>query len=261
MARWILAILMIGCASARHDDPRDLRIRVDWLEERGMVSAEMYGGGAGVWNDQMAFRMSPQDVRAVAAAVHDARFASMPGQVGETESDFLSMRGKVTVDGKTVVQLLQGDQSEPLATLAAVVLTRAENAARNGVGASSLPDALRKIGNGEIPPEALRITTQQRGDSGFVLNIRAGQAVARSFEKSKGFGPPRSLSLSKDDLRRLATLLGDLPTQNVSAPVYTELRVEVLNQSKDLLARPEFAFAPNANFNRVVEELRKIAER
>src|SRR5207245_1602760 len=106
------------------------------------------------------------EVAEIARAVGRAGFARMPDRFGE-ESDFLRMRGKVTVNDKTVVQIMQGDQSEELASLAAVILTRAESAARNGVTAASFDDALQKIVRGEIPPEALRITIQQRGDVGF----------------------------------------------------------------------------------------------
>jgi hypothetical protein len=166
----------------------------------------------------------------------------------------------VTVNDKTVVQIMEGDQSEELASLAAEILTRAEGAARNGVTATSFDDALRKIVRGEIPPEALRVTIQQRGDVGFLLDIRGGDALARSFAKKSGYGQQRRLRLTADELRSLAALLSELPPI-APAPVYTELRVEVLNQSKDLQARPEMAIAPNKNFDRIVGELRRLAER
>jgi hypothetical protein len=146
-----------------------------------------------------------------------------------------------------------------LASLAAEILTRAASAARNGVTATSFEDALLKIVRGEIPPEAVRITIQQRGDMGFLLNIRGGQAVARPFATKSGYGQERRLRLTADELRSLAAPLADLPPI-APAPVYTELRVEVLNQSKDLQARPEMAIAPNKNFDRIVGELRRLAE-
>lgn len=225
-----------------------------------MVTAEVYGSGAGVWNDERAFRIGRAGVAEIERAVGRAGFAKMPNRFGEEESDFLRMRGKVTVNGKTVVQIMEGDQSEELATLAAEILTRAETAARNGITATSLQDGLQKIIGGEIPPEALRITMQQRGDAGFLLDIRGGEALARSFSTKSGFGLQRRLLLTAGELRGIAAVLRELP-QIAPAPVYTELRVEILVQSKELQARPEMAIAPNEKFDRIVEELRAIAVR
>jgi hypothetical protein len=256
----LVALAVIGCSTGGSTNAGDLRTRVEWLQPAGMVSAELYGSGAGVWNDERAFRMPPADVAEIARAVGRAGFARMPDLFGEEESDFLRMRGKVTVNDKTVVQVMEGDQSEELASLAAEILTRAESAARNGVTATSFDDALQKIVSGEIPPEALRVTIQQRSDVGFLLHIRGGDAVARPFAKKSGYGQQRRLRLTADELRSLAALLSELPPI-APAPVYTELRVEVLNQSKDLQARPEMAIAPNMNFDRIVGELRRLAER
>ena len=256
----LAALAVIGCSTGGSRQATDLRTRVEWLRPAGMVSAEVYGSGAGVWNEERAFRLPPADVTAIARAVGRVGFARMPDHFGAGESDFLRMRGKVTVNDKTVVQVMEGDQSEELASLAAEILTRAESAARSGVTATSFDDALQKIVSRTIPPEALRITVQQRGDSGFLLNIRGGEAVARPFAKKSGYGQQRRLRLTAEELRSLAALLSELPPI-ASAPVYTELRVEVLNQWKDLQARPEMAIAPNRNFDRIVEQLRRLAER
>ena len=56
------------------------------------------------------------------------------------------------------------------------------------VGAESLDDGLRKIASGELPAEALRVSVQQRGDAGFLLQIRGGDAIARRFAAKSGFG-------------------------------------------------------------------------
>jgi hypothetical protein len=184
----------------------------------------------------------------------------MPDRFGEAETDFLRMRGKVTVNGKTVVQLMDGEQSEELATLASEILGRAETAARSGVTASSLQDGLQKIVSGAIPPEALRVSVQQRGDTGFLLQIQGGEALARSFTKKSGHGPQRRLTLSAKELRSIAALLRDVPPI-ASASVYTELRIDLLGHSQDLQARPEMAIAANAAFDRIVGTLRAVAVR
>jgi hypothetical protein len=221
-----------------------------------MTSAEIYGSGAGIWNDERAFRVSPAEIADMARALREARFSAMPDRFGEGESDFLTMRGKVTVvagdSGKSVVQIDRGPQSDVLAGLAAGILTHAETAARDGVTAASLGDGLAMIRAGAIPPEALRVTVHQRGESGFLLQIRGGDATARRFDPKTGYGPPRRMRVSARDV---ASLLRPLP-QHAVAPVYTELRVEVLGRAEECIARPEEHGPPLE-----IEPLRRIAER
>jgi hypothetical protein len=86
-----------------------------------------------------------------------------------------------------------------------------------------------------------------------LLHIRGGEAVARLVAQ-------RRLLITSQELRRIAKLLLDLPPI-ATAQVYTELRVEVLNQSAEVQARPEMAVAPNKDFDRIVDHLRGIAQR
>jgi hypothetical protein len=237
------------------------RVRVEWSRSGRMASAELYGNGAGIWNDERAFRVAPAEIVATAKALSDARFAAMPERFGEGESDFLTMRGKVSVAvgdaAKTVVQIDRGAQSDALAGLAAGILARAE--AKGGTGAESLEDGLRKVAAGELPAEALRISVQQRGDAGFLLQIRGGDAIARRFAAKSGFGAPRRLRVN---VRELAGELQEIAhLENGYAPEYTELRVEVLGRVEERLARPESAGRRDAGFGRAVEALRVIAER
>jgi len=218
---------------AQGSPANDFRVRVEWQRGARMVSAELYGDGAGIWNDERAFRVAPAEIVATARELRDARFAAMPERFGEAESDFLTMRGKVSVAvgnaAKTVVQIDRGAQSDALAGLAAGILARAE--AKGGTGAASLDDGLRKIATGEIPAEALRVTAQVRGENGFLLQVRGGTATARRFDPKSGFGSPRRMRV---DVRDLA-----MRPRGVHAPAYTEWRVEVLGRSAEILARPE----------------------
>lgn len=265
-----------GGGAAEH-----FRVRADWSRGDTMTSAEIFGSGAGVWNDRRVFHLSHDEVTAIVRALRDARFASMPNRFGEMENDFLTMRGKVTAaagdSAKTVVQIDRGPQSDELANLAAGILARAQTAASNGVGATSLADALQKIAAGNIPAEALRITAQQRDDRpggtepGFLLQIRGGEAIAQRFDAKKGYGPARRVVLSAAEIATLASLLrasdpASFP-QNLYAPMYTDLRIEVLNQSEDRQARPysgvtaETHGARQSQFDHIIEALRGIAER
>jgi hypothetical protein len=248
---------------ARAGVANDFRVRVEWSRGGRMLSAELYGNGAAIWNDERAFRVTSADIADVAHALSDARFAAMPDRFGEGESDFLTMRGKVSVAigdaAKTVVQIDRGPQSDALAGLAAGILARAEVGGRVGVGAESLDDGLRKIAAGELPAEALRVSVQQRGDAGFLLQIRGGDAIARRFAAKSGFGAPRRMRVN---VREFAKELQEIAhLQNGYAPEYTELRVEILGRVEERLARPESAGRRDAGFGRAVEALRAIAER
>jgi hypothetical protein len=226
----------------------DFRVRVEWSRGGRMESAEFYGSGAAIWNDERAFRA---EIGEIARAIRDANFTSMPDRFGEAESDFLTMRGKVSVAvgdaAKTVVQIDRGPQSDALAQLAANVLARAEAGGRAGVGAASVEDGLQKIRDGVLPAEALRVSVQQRGEGGFLLHIRGGEATARCFDPKGGYGPARRMRVDVKDVT--------LP-EGVYAPAYTELRVEVLGKSKEVIARPEQRGAALD-----VERWRAIAER
>ena len=236
-------------ARALHGSLDNFRTRVEWSRNGRMATAEFFGTGAGVWNDERAFRVTPAELREIARTISDARFAAMPDRFGEGESDFLTMRGKVTVSvgdaAKTVVQIDRGAQSDALAGLASAILARAEVGGRAGVGAASLEDGLAKIASGAIPAEVLRVTAQVRGENGFLLQIRGGEATARRFDPKGGYGPAR---------RTMVDVRPQRP-QGVYAPVYTELRVEVLGRSEEVIGRPETKGAP-VN----IDQWRAIAE-
>jgi len=256
-----------------------LRVRVDWLRSSAMTSAEVYGSGAGIFEDRVALHLSDSDLRAVVRAIAQSHFAAMPSRFGEADSDFMKMRGRITVDvdriGKSVVQIDQGPQSEPLAILAAEIITVAERASRRGVTADSLPDALSRLASGGIPPETIRLTVQRRDDRpspaerGFLLRLRGREAVARQF--TNGYGPPRRLVLGDAEFAQLAVALREtdpaaLP-ENLYAPMYTDFRIEILGRSRDLQARPYSGVSPATHgarqvaFDNLIERLRTLAER
>jgi hypothetical protein len=258
-----------------------LRIRVDWLRSGAMTSAEVYGSGAGIYGDRVALHLSDGDLRDIVRALVQARFAAMPSRFGEADSDFLKMRGRVSVDidriGKSVVQIDQGPQSEPLAILAAEVITIAEGASRSGITVDSLPDALTRLAAGAIPSETIRLTVQRRDDRpsptepGWLLRLRGREAIARSFTNTAGYGPPRRLILTDDEFAHLAANLREtdpaaLPS-NLYAPMYTDFRIEILGRSRDLQARPYSGVSPathgarQAAFDRLIESLHTLAER
>src|ERR1051326_301132 len=51
----------------------DFRVRVEWQRGARMVSAELYGDGAGIWNDEGAFRGTAAEIVAMARELREAR--------------------------------------------------------------------------------------------------------------------------------------------------------------------------------------------
>jgi hypothetical protein len=260
--------------------PEGFRVRADWLRDGRMMTAELFGNGAGTLDDETAFRIPAGELHLLGRSIERSGFAAMPGMIGDTKKT-KHIRGKLTVStgrtGKTVVQLLAGHQSEALAALAAEVITIAQNAARSGQRVESLSEGLRKLREGDLPLEALRITAQRRDDraepseSGWLLRVRGREATARSIDRVAGYGRLHRVTLTEDEGRRLVTLLAEedvatLPN-NLYAPLYTDLRVDVLNQSKDLQARrysgvtAETHGARQAAFDRIYDALHAIAAR
>lgn len=260
-------------------DPGTLRIDVDWFDGRNRTSARVFGNGVGIRDERSQVRLSRPDVLSVVSALKEARFGAMPSQFGE-EGDKLKLRGKmaVSIAGKTqgVVQLADGDQSEEFAALASRILKLVGERAKTGVTASSLADALEKLSTGALAPEVLRLTVVRRPEKpdgavrGFILQLDGRQAVARPMSRG-GYGSPKQLQLSEADVRPLAGSLKEcgpegLPN-NLYAPDYTELRIEALQWSRDLLARrvpnitAETHGALQKAFDRVIEVMAKLEER
>lgn len=237
-----------------------LSVRVDWMRGGAMQSAEVYGSRAAIWNDQLAVTLTAAELASMRRAL--AGFETMPDHFGEVEPDFLKIRGKVTVNGKTVVQYPDEEQSEELASLATTVLTNVEKAAKaRGVAVADLQDALKKVAAGKIPLEALHVSGQSRSEPGFLLQLHGVDATARGFAKG-GYTDARRARVGAKDLRALAALLRDArPSafpRDLYAPVYTELRVEILGKAVDFVARPENE-AKSKAFDRLIERLRTIA--
>lgn len=261
--------------------PETLRIRVEWERNGAMTTAELFGDGGGTWNDEVALRLKPEDIRTALRALDEAHFGAMVERFGDPEPEFITMKGKVALStgttGKSVVQLTRGPQSEPFAALAARLLAIAQKAAPSGTTIESLAEGLSEIAAGRLPAAALRITAQRRDDRsgsdepGWLLQTRTREATARPFTNRGGYGPSRMIVLTNDELRELATALRDadpdsLPP-NLFAPMYTDLRVTVLNRSRDLQARRYAGVSRNTHgerqkaFDRAIDALSAIAQR
>jgi hypothetical protein len=258
----------------------ELQIRVEWTRDGELVPARIYGRGVGIWRGRTQVVLDRATVSSLAAAVSRSGFASMPETIGEEKTDLLKLRGKVTVRvagaQKTVVQLVDGPQSRELASLAEEAMAACESAARGGVTAGSLTDALTKLGSGALAPEALEVVAQHRPETprseepGFLLRLTGREAEARPFRARTGYGVSKRLVISESELRRIVTAMREadlegLP-QSLYAPDYVELRVQILDRTKDVTARRALAVSKEAggahqrSFERLDAELVRLAK-
>ena len=259
-----------------------VRIRVDWMRERRMTSAAIFGSGVGIWDGRVQFHLSREELLSALEAVRKARFGGMPARLGE-EAEPLSIRGKMTVtigqSTKGVVQLESGPQSEDLSALAETLLALSQRRAREGVSAESLSDALAKVAAGRLAPEVLELVLVRRkenmkdseGEDGSMLRVEGREARAWVFRRGSGYGASHRLRLTDKDTLQLAALLrasdpADLPP-NLYAAQYTDLRVEILQWSRDIQARRSLGVTPRTHgarqeaFDRMDQGLRRLAER
>jgi hypothetical protein len=187
---------------------------------------------------------------------------------------------ELRLDGATrrVSQLEVGEQFEPLRSLAGRVLETAREAAREGVSASSLVEALQKLGGGTLAPETFALTLTRRTGAdpsgpadGFLLVLEGRTAIARLYTHPTGYGGPTVLELPSGDVERLATalseeVLAELPA-NLWDPHYADLFVSVLRFDRHVQARPFAGMTAathgerQAAFGRILEQLEALARR
>jgi hypothetical protein len=256
------------------------RLRLEWVAGTELTSVTIHGIGVGIWEERSQFRLTRPELLSLVRSLKEAHVGAMQPQYGEDESDRLTFRGKLTVAvgpvAKHVVQLFDGEQSEALGNLAKRILALAERKGSQGISASSLSDGLRKLADGTLAPEAFEIVFQRRDDrpvpapeEGLLLRLRGRIATARVFRPRSGYGPPRSRVLGKSDFQTLlAALRQNDPTafeSGLFASRYTEVRIRVLNWSKDVQARRYLGVTPETHgrtqeaFDRVCAELDRVA--
>src|SRR5947207_15046987 len=67
--------------------PDALSLRLDWLREGRMTTAEIHGRGVGIWNGRTQLVVSRADVLALARALRSSGFGAMPSTFGEGEAE------------------------------------------------------------------------------------------------------------------------------------------------------------------------------
>ena len=270
----------------------ELRLRVEWVVDREIVSLALYGDGVAIWRNRSQFRVPRRDLLAVVADLERSGVGKMRSRYGDEESERLSFQGRLSVSvgpsakngsaakngaaAKNIVQLMGGEQSRPLALLADRLLAVGRAGAPKGISASTLDDGLRKVASGELAPETLEVVFQRRDDralpnpeNGWLLRVEADEAVVREFRPGRGYAEPRRRALPAEEFRRLVeTLRAAEPGafgSNLFAPRYTDLRISVLDRTKDVQARRYLGVTAETHgkvqeaFDRLVADLEALA--
>jgi hypothetical protein len=248
-----------------------VRVTVQWSDGKGGRSVRVYGNGVGIWNNKSQFTLQPAEVERLLGLFRTHKFTDMPARVGSQKAPPgrerpVRVAGSValSVGGvtKEVTQAAGRQPSKPLAVLAAEVLKTSEAAAaEDGVSADDVGDGLRKIAEGELAPEALRVLVHRltdkpgadeaSGADGFLLRLDGRTVTTQRWRKRTGYGKPRRLDLSPEDLAGLCKLLADndaggLPI-NLWAKHYTDVVITVLDKEKSVQARQFAGMTPKTH--------------
>ena len=256
-----------------------LRVRVDWLRSGAMTSAEVYGSGAGIFEDRVALDLSDSDLRAVVRAIAQSRFAAMPSRFGEADSDFMKMQGRITVDSiasarascRSIKDRSRSRSRSWQRRSSPSPNAQAEEASRSTacpMRCRSSPPAPFRPRRFALPCSAAMIGPHLP-KRGFLLRLRGREAVARAF--TTGYGPPRRLVLTDAEFaqlsRRAPRNRSRRVTRNLYAPMYTDFRIDILGRSRDLQARTYSGVSPSthgarqAAFDALIKQIHALAER
>jgi hypothetical protein len=229
----------------------DVMIDIRWRFEGEYVSVRLFGSGVGIWKREVLFRIPPADARNLIRKVAAAKFGALPDTLGEEEARVLMGR-VIVVSGavrKTVSQEADGPQSAPVTDIAQSLLQAGKAAAaKDGVRVSSFAEGFGALGDGRLAPEALDLFVRRKalqtagGDpEDWDLRLRAGRVFDRVIGTAGHGGVTRALVLSPAEFEALARDLAaaDLATLplNLYSPIYTDLDVTLLNQSRKIQAR------------------------
>lgn len=221
-----------------------------------LTSVRLYGDGVGTWNRATQFRLPPDVVRGIAEKVREIHFGAFPLEVREEEKkkpgerDETELYGRILVGAGDVVHLVKqmGDKAErELEELAKKVIADSRQPASRGERITTLDEGLRRVGDGTLAPQSLELVVRRKvdkpapseGEENWMLRINGLRAVDREMTKRPAV--ERELILTDQELKTLLALLrdakvGTLP-QSLWAPRYTTLRVQVLNQMRNIQAR------------------------
>lgn len=261
-----------------------LRLRAECRLDGEMRAVELFGGGVGIWDSEVQFRVEQTELADHLKAVRESGFAAWPSRFGGKAKELpvtnqpprVVCRVEVEVDGarKQVVQFRLGEQSEELEALAQRLLVAGRERARAGLTADDLNDGLSKIAAGALAPETFSLTVNRRAGTGaagrdgetWLMRIEGRRGSTR-----EGSSPAVERELDAEDLAALAKGLAeaDLPDlpPNLYADQYTDVVVRVLNHRGQVNARrfagmtPETHGSKQKRFDGLLLQLRAVHRR
>jgi hypothetical protein len=271
----VAALSLMASASAATPDskksskpwysvPRsDLRITVDrTTDQMTHQGAVIYGNGVAVWNNSVQFRLDEQRINRILAAFDAAHFENMPpAQEGER----LRRRAGIHAGdySREVIDTWEAEQEreekhkkdsglEKLVNSIFTIVTPV--AKKGGASAASLTVGLEEVASGRLAPETLSVILLVKPElgrpgreDGFLLRIEDGFAGGTPYT-AQGIGAPTRIKLSESQLREIASRLASFDPEafpiNLYATDYVDLRVTVMNRSKNIVARQFAGLTP-----------------
>lgn len=258
-------------ATAGDGEWQELHVLVECAGDAGMRQIEVFGDGVAVWDRRRQLRLSRQELVALLERFRRARFGGFQEMYGTIVREIpipqdpppsekpgrlsaiqVICRVVLTLDGvtKQSVQLAKGPRSSELDGLARGILDSLRPAAGAGVAAEHLGDGLAQVADARLAPETFRLLLHRKpdaealesGESAWILRIEGRRAAVELLRIPGGYGDPVTLELTGAEVARVAAVLaeagaGTLP-QNLWAPHYTDLVVEVLDHDTRIQARP-----------------------
>lgn len=267
----------------------DLRLVAQCQVERSLLSTEIFGSGAGIWNGETQFRLSAEQIEGQLTAMSESGFMGWPASFGGKRDPKpageapprVTCRVSIDLDGhhKQVVQFSYGDQSAELVALARGILAACSGPAKSGVGAEGLDDGLAKVATGELDPVTLQVIVNRKAPlspregtgEGWLLRVERGEVSARGHTRGEGYGEPVVVALDDETLTGLTAALrkADLASlpPNLYAELYTDVTVSVLDHRVQVQARrfegmtPETHGEKQESFDQLLGVLEALRER
>jgi hypothetical protein len=252
-------------AAAGELSPATLDLMVECRDGGRMRSLRAFGSGIGIWEGRAQIRLDPGQIVELLRALQGARFAELEETYGHPEEDdavtMMTCRVDVVLAGarKEVVQLREGDQSADLRELARRLLAVCEPSVAAAVTAEDLRDGLAKVARGELAPETWGVTLHRRREAagaaaeedGYVLRLSGAHVTMRTSRGATGYGEPRELALTTDEVRELAAAMAAADVAgwpiNLWSADYVDLLVHVLQHERSLQARQFAGLDPGAH--------------
>jgi len=238
-----------------------LRIEVEGFLDQGIRSLTVYGRGFGVWNRERQIKLSEKQVRSCLQLLEKYDLLSMPERIGSEPTD---ERGRVPGEvtqlirsvtlvigemSRTVEQDNKAPESAALREMVAGIVAICGRSAKQGITAANLEDGLKKIADGSLAPELLRIAAnapelaslRDQEGQGWMLHLSHAVLTVTPHSLAHGVGAPVSRRLTAREIRDLARLLvrHRAPSWpgNLNLPGYFQLSIRVLDRHVEVMAR------------------------